>query len=163
MQTKPIFIGFAAAIVILIVAAASFFAGLYLGQRGYVADLEYQPQNSGLPAGNSPQSGPFGGAQGQPQASQPNPGGINPDGGPPGAPSWPPDVMGQFVSRTADTITVAGPQRQFGISINADTLYTDEAGNPIDPSILQSGDTIAIFGRDMATLIMRLPPRPGAP
>ncbi len=83
MQPKPIFLGFAAAVLILIVAAASFSAGLYLGQRGYVADLQYQspqtmqggqPPAGGLPAGNSPQSGPG--------VGQPNPGGINPDGGP---------------------------------------------------------------------------------
>jgi len=147
MQPKPIFIGFAAAILILVVAAASFSAGLYLGQRGYVADLQYQvPQNGqGGPDGIPPQSGP------QPQV------------GPPGAPSWPPDVMGTLVSRSADSITFAGPQRQFTIPVNVSTRYTDEMGNPLDPATLQVGDVIAIFGRDVATLVMRLPPSPNAP
>ena len=150
MQTKPILIGFAAAILILVVAGASFTTGLYLGQRGYVDALQSQPQN-----GNPLPSGPANG--------QPNPNGFNPAGGPPGAPSWPADLMGRFVSKTADTIVIEGPQRQFTISVNADTRYTDENGNAIDPSIFQAGDTLAVFGRDVATLIMRLPPRPSAP
>ncbi|MFZ5856315.1 MAG: hypothetical protein ACOYZ6_05755 [Chloroflexota bacterium] len=155
MQTKPILIGFAAAILILVVAGASFSAGLYLGQRGYVDGLRSQPQNSGLPADNPLPSGPANG--------QPNPNGLNPASGPPGAPTWPADLMGRFVSKTADTIVIEGPQRQFTISVNADTRYTDENGNAIDPSIFQAGDTLAVFGRDVATLIMRLPPRPTAP
>ena len=155
MQTKPIFIGFAAAILILVIAAASFAAGLYLGQRGYVDALQSQPQNSGLPADNPLPAGPANG--------HPNPSGLDPAGGPPGAPSWPADLMGRFVSKTADKIVIEGPQRQFTISVNADTRYTDENGNAIDSSILQAGDTVAVFGRDVATLIMRLPPRPNAP
>lgn len=154
MQNKTL-IGFAAAILVLVIAAASFFAGLSLGQRGFVSALQMQPQVGGRPAGSPPPPGPSNG--------QPIPNGLNPSGGPPGAPSWPPDVMGRFVSRTADVITVEGPQRKFTISVNADTRYTDEAGNFIDPAILQAGDTIAIFGRDVAMLIMRLPPRPVAP
>ncbi|GEM_PF-6643709 len=150
MQTKPILIGFAAAILILVVAGASFSAGLYLGQRGYVDALQSQPQT-----GNPLPSGPANG--------QPNPNGLNPVGGPPGAPSWPPDWMGRFVSKTADTIVIEGPQKQFTISVNADTRYTDENGNAIDPSIFRVGDTLAVFGRDVTTLIMRLPPRPPAP
>ena len=93
MQNKPILIGFASAILILVVAAASFSAGLYLGQRGYVANLQYQPQNGGLPYGPAPQSGP--------SAGQPNPGRPNPQGGPPGAPSWPPNLIGRLISLTA--------------------------------------------------------------
>ena len=150
MQTKPILIGFATAILILVVAGASFTTGLYLGQRGYVDALQSQPQN-----GNPLPSGPANG--------QPNSNGFNPAGGPPGAPSWPADLMGRFVSKTADTIVIEGPQKQFTISVNADTRYTDENGNAIDSSIFQAGDTLAVFGRDVATLIMRLPPRPSAP
>ncbi len=168
MQPKPILIGFASAILILVMAAASFFAGLSLGQRGYVADLQYQPPQggpgnlppAGLPNGQPSQGNP---PQPGPSAGQPNPGGINPQGGPPGAPSWPPDLLGRFVSMTADSITLEGPQRQFTIPINTSTRFTDELGNPLDPAALQAGDTIAVFGRDAATLIMCLPPRPNAP
>ena len=163
MQTKPIFLGFAAGILILIVAAASFSAGLYLGQRGYVADLQYQaPQNvqgqppvGGLPAGNSPQSGPG--------AGQPNPGGINPDGGPPGAPSWPPDMMGRLVSLTATEITLDTPQGQVTVTVDSSTKFIDETGNPLASTDLKTGDVIAVFGKGTATTLMRLPPRPNAP
>ena len=165
MQTKPIFIGFAAAILILVVAAASFSAGLYLGQRGYVADLQYQaPQNAqgqppvgGLPAGNSPQSGPG--------AGQPNPGGVNPGAGngPPGAPSWPPDMMGRLVSLSATEITLDTPQGQVTVAVDSSTKYIDETGNALASADLKTGDVIAVFGKDTATTLMRLPPPPNAP
>ena len=154
MQTKPILIGFAAAILILIVAAASFSAGLYLGQRGYVADLQYQPPQNAQgqpPVGNSPQSGP--------QAGQPNPGGI----GPPGAPSWPPDALGRLVSLTATSITLDTPQGQVTLAVNASTRAIDEQGNSLATTDLKTGDVIAVFGRDTATTLMRLPPLPSAP
>ena len=169
MQTKPILIGFAAAILILIVAADSFSAGLYLGQRGYVADLQYQPPQNAQgqpPVGNSPQSGPqagqpgpFDGAQGKPQGGQPNPGVI----GPPGAPSWPPDALGRLVSLTATSITLDTPQGPVTLAVNASTLAIDEQGNSINTADLKTGDVIAVFGRDTATTLMRLPPRPNAP
>lgn len=164
MQPKPIFLGFAAAILILVVAAASFSAGLYLGQRGYVADLQYEsPQNvqggqppaGGLPTGNPPQTGPG--------AGQPNPGGVNPDNGPPGAPSWPPDALGRLVSLTATEITLDTPQGQVRVAINSSTTYINEVGNPIASSDLKPGDVIAAFGKPTATTLMRLPPRPNAP
>jgi hypothetical protein len=161
MQNKTLF-GFAAAILILVIAAASFFAGLYLGQRGYVADLQVQSQNSGLPAGNPPQSGPFDGAQGKPLAGQPNQGGLNPAGGPPGAPSWPPDVMGRLVSLTADAITLDTQQGQVTVALSSSITYLDEAGNPIPSSNIKAGDVVAVFGHPNANIVMRLPPRPGA-
>jgi hypothetical protein len=160
MQTKPIFIGFAAAILILVIAGAAFFAGLYLGQRGYVADLQYQlPQNvqgqppaGGLPAGNSPQAGP--------QAGQPAPGGVAPAGGPPGAPYWPSDAMGRLVSLTATEITLDSPQGIVTVALKADTKFIDEAGNPISASEIQPGNVAAVFGRDAVMIVMRLPQRP---
>ena len=164
MQPKPIFIGFAAAILILIVAAASFSAGLYLGQRGYVADLQYQspqalqggqPPNSGLPAGNPPQSGP--------SVGQPNPGGLNPAGGPPGAPSWPPDVIGRLISLTATEITLDTPQGLATVAVDSSTKFIDEAGDVIASTDLKTGDVLAVFGKELATTIMRLPPRPNTP
>ncbi len=161
MQTKPILIGFAAAILILIVAAASLSAGLYLGQRGYVADLQYQPPQNAQgqpPAGNPPQPGPQAGQPG-PQGGQPNPGVI----GPPGAPSWPPDALGRLVSLTATSITLDTPQGQVTVKVNASTLAIDEQGNSINTADLKTGDVIAVFGKDPATTLMRLPPPPSAP
>jgi hypothetical protein len=161
MQPKPFFIGFAAGILILVVAAASFSAGLYLGQRGYVADMQYQsPQNvqggqpvGGLPAGNSPQSGP--------QAGQPAQNGVAPGvaNGPPGAPSWPPDVMGRLISLTATAITLDTPQGQVTVRVSRSTNFIDELGNSLTTADLMTGDVIAVFGRDTATTLMRLPPR----
>ena len=161
MQTKPILIGFAAAILILIVAAASFSAGLYLGQRGYVADLQYQPPQNAQgqpPAGNSPQSGPQAGQPG-PQGGQPNPGVI----GPLGEPSWPPDALGRLVSLTATSLTLDTPQGQVTLAVNASTRTIDEQGNSLATTDLKTGDVIAVFGRDTATTLMRLPPPPSAP
>jgi hypothetical protein len=146
MQPKPILIGFASAILILIVAAASFSAGLYLGQRGYVADLKSQPQT-----GNSPQPGPL--------AGQPNPGGPNPQGGPPNAPSWPPDAMGRLVSLTATALTLDTPQGQVTVAVNASTKFINEAGAEMPSSALKPGDVVAVFGKDLAATIMRLPAR----
>lgn len=151
MQNKPILIGFASAILILVVAAASFSAGLYLGQRGYVADLQSQPQNGGLPADNSPQSGP--------QAGLPNPGGLNPQGGPPNAPSWPPDTMGRLVSLSATEVVLDTPQGLVTVAVASSTIYINEAGNEMLSSRLQTGDVVAVFGKDVAATVMRLPAR----
>lgn len=155
MQSKPILIGFASAILILVVAAASFSAGLYLGQRGYVANLQSQPQNGGLPAGNPPQNAP--------QAGQPNPSGPNPQGGPPNAPSWPPDTMGRLLALTATEITLDTPQGQVTVAVNSSTKFISEAGVDILSSELRTGDVVAVFGRDVASTVMRLPARPNAP
>jgi hypothetical protein len=170
MQTKPIFIGFAAAILILIVAAASFSAGLYLGQRGYVADLQYQaPQNvqgqppvGGIPAGNAPQSGPQAGQPG-PQAGQQPQGGNAPAGGPPGAPYWPPDVIGRLVTLTADSITLDTPGGPVTVAINTSTKIVSPEGKQLTAADLHEGDVIGVFGKDTAAVLMPLPPRPNAP
>jgi len=146
MQNKPILIGFASAVLILVVAAASFFAGLSLGQRGYVANLQSQPQT-----GNPPQSGPA--------AGQPNPGDLNPQGGPPNAPSWPPDTMGRLLSLTASAITLDTPQGQVTVALNSSTKFINEAGVEMPSSQLQIGNVVAVFGKDIATTIMRLPAR----
>jgi len=165
MQAKPIFIGFAAALVVLVIAAAAFFSGLYLGQRGYVADLQSRPQNSGLPAGNSPQSGPFDGAQDKPAAGQPAQSGIAPGAGngPSGAPSWPPDVTGRVTSVTEKQIVLNSPQGIVTVALNADTKFLDDAGNSLVLADIQVGNVVGVFGRDVATVIMRLPLRPNAP
>jgi hypothetical protein len=157
MQTKPIFIGFAAGILILVVAAAAFSAGLYLGQRGYVADLQDQSSDGGRPAGNSPQPGPVSGRPAQ------NGIGPVPAGGPPGAPSWPPDVMGRLISLTVTSITLDTPQGQVTLAVSASTKIMDELGNSLTSNDLKTGDVIGVFGRDTATTLMRLPPRPTAP
>ena len=147
MQNKPILIGFASAILILVIAAASFSAGLYLGQRGFVADLQSQPQT-----GNAPQ-------QNGPLAGQPNPGGLNPQGGPPNAPSWPPETMGRLISLTATAITLDTPQGQVTVALNSSTKFINEAGMDMPSARLQIGDVVAVFGRDVATTVMRLPAR----
>ncbi len=150
MQNKPILIGFASAILILVIAAASFSAGLYLGQRGFVADLKSQPQTD-----NSPLPGPL--------AGQPNPSGPNPQGGPPNAPSWPPDTMGRIVTLTATAITLDTPQGQVTVTLNSSTKFINEAGKDMPSERLQPGDVVAVFGKDVAVTIMRLPARPNAP
>ena len=173
MQTKPIFIGLAAGILILVVAAASFFAGLYFGQRGYVADLQPQqqtgfqpgpdgqsPQNggqpqSGLPQGNAPQTGP--------NAGQPSQNGLNPAGGPPGAPSWPPDVMGRLVSITATELVLDTPNGQVTVTLDSSTKFLNPQGGSSVIADFQVGDVVAVFGQPTATSIMELPPRPNIP
>ena len=179
MQTKPIFIGLAAGILILVVAAASFSAGLYFGQRGYVADLQPQqqtgfqpgqggqfPQNgqpsqnggqpqSGLPQGNAPQSGPGAGA--------PSQGGLNPAGGPPGAPSWPPDVMGRLVSISATELVLDTPNGQVTVTLDSSTSFLNPQGGYSVIGDFQVGDIVAVFGQPTAASIMELPPRPNAP
>ena len=182
MQNKPLFIGLAAGILILVVAAASFSAGLYFGQRGYVADLQPQqqtgfqpgqggqfPQNGqpsqngqqpqgGLPQGNAPQSGPGAGA--------PSQGGLNPAGGPPGAPSWPPDVMGRLVSITATQLVIDTPNGQVTVTLDSSTQFLNQDGGSAIIGDFQVGDVVAVFGSGTATSIMELPPRPngqGAP
>jgi hypothetical protein len=183
MQTKPILIGFASAILILIVAAASFSAGLYLGQRGYVNSLQYQQQQTGpaglqpgpnaqnpqgqfqpggqvspnqsggfpngpAPQGNSPQTGPG--------AGQPNQGAD----GPPGAPSWPPDLIGRVVSITATEIVLNTPNGDVTVPLSAETKYINEQGADISASDVQAGLVVGIFGRPTATVVMILPPPP---
>jgi hypothetical protein len=184
MQNKPILIGFAAAILILVVAAASFSAGLYFGQRGYVANLQYQQQQTGpgqFPPGGAygqnPQGGQFppnqygqspqGGQlpqgaspQNGPQSGQPPQGANNPPSGPgpAGAPSWPPDLIGRIASITDTSIVLDTPNGAVTVEINADTAYLDQQGAETTPDQLQVGLVVAIFGRPTATSVMILPP-----
>ena len=173
MQTKPIFIGFAAGILILVVAAASFSAGLYFGQRGFVASLESQqqsryqpgpngqrPQGAGQPGngfqqGDAPQSGP--------NAGRPSQGEFNRADGPAGAPSWPPDVMGRLVSITATELVLDTPNGQVTVTLTSSTQYLDQEGTVAVIADFQVGDVVAVFGQPTATSIMKLPPRPNAP
>jgi len=176
MQNK-FFIGIAAAILLLVVAAASFSSGLYLGQRGFAAALESQPQNefpggqprndqpsqngqppNGFQPGNAPQPGPKAGA--------PSQNGFNPAGGPPGAPSWPPDVMGRLVSITATQLVLDTPNGQATVALDSSTQFLNQDGGLSVIADFQIGDVVAVFGKDTATSIMELPPRPngqGAP
>jgi len=179
MQTKPIFIGLAAGILILVVAAASFSAGLYFGQRGFVASLQSQqqagfqpgpngqfPQNGqpsqnggqpqgGLPQGNALPSGP--------NAGQPSQNGFNPAGGPPGAPSCPPDVMGRLVSITATQLVLDTPNGQVTVTLDSSTTFLNPQGGASIIADFQAGDVVAVFGAPIATSIMELPPRPNVP
>jgi hypothetical protein len=150
MQPKPIFVGMAAGILLLVVAAASFFSGLYVGQRGYVAGLQSQPGQQASVGNPLPSA---------PGAGQPPQSGFAPAGGPPGAPYWPPERMGRFLSLTGNTLTLDSPQGQVTVTVTASTRYTDEAGHPLTSADLTAGNVIAAFGADTATLIMRLPPR----
>jgi hypothetical protein len=83
--------------------------------------------------------------------------------GPPGAPSWPPDALGRLVSLTATSVTLDTPQGQVTLAVNASTRAIDEQGNSLAATDLKPGDVIAVFGRDTATTLMRLPPPPSAP
>jgi len=170
MQNKPVLTGVAAAILIVIVAAASFSAGLYFGQRGYVADLQSQqqsgpgqfqpggqfrpnqngqdPQGGQNPQGNPPQSGPQTG-----QRAQNGP-------GPSGAPSWPPDVIGRITSISPTEIVLNTPNGDVTVAVNADTVYLDEQGAAVSADSLQVGFVIAVFGTPTATTVMHLPPPP---
>ncbi len=163
MQSKPIFVGFAAGILILVVAAASFSAGLYLGQRGYVQAMQYQaPQQGGpMPDGGFPQNGP---PQPGPQGGQPGPvAGQPPQGGPPGAPSWPPDVIGRVAGITSSSITLDTPNGPLTVALDASTRFLGEQGQVIASGELKVGDVVAVFGREIAVFVMRLPPPPSAP
>lgn len=183
MQNKTL-IAVGAVILILVVAAASFSAGLYFGQRGYVADLGSQPQTGFRPGQNGPQGDgqfppggqpsqngqqPQGGPppgnapQSAPAAGQPSQNGFNPAGGPPGAPSWPPNVIGRLVSITSTELVLDTPNGQVTVTLTASTQYLNQAGGPAVMDDFQVGDVVAVFGMPAATTIMELPPRPNAP
>lgn len=178
MQNKTLIV-VGAVILTLVVAAASFSSGLYFGQRGFVATLGSQqqtgfqqgpngqfPQNgqpsqnggqpqNGFQQGNAPQSGP--------NAGQPSQNGFNPAGGPPGAPSWPPDVMGRLVSITATQLILDTPNGQVTVALDASTQFLNQEGGSAVMDDFQVGDVVAVFGKPTATTIMELPPRPNAP
>ena len=192
MQNKSL-VTIGAIVLILIVAAASFSTGLYLGQRGFVSELQMEQQSgfqpgpggqapvgqfpngqqpqqgggllqggqpsqnggqpqSGFPQGSAPQSGP--------NAGQPSQGGFNPTGGPPGAPSWPPDVMGRLVSITATELVLDTPNGQVTVTLDSSTQLLGPDGAATDFANFQAGDVIAVFGTGTAASIMELPPRP---
>ena len=71
--------------------------------------------------------------------------------------------MGRLVSLTATAITLDTPQGQVTVTVSASTSLIDELGNSLAAADLKTGDVIAVFGRDTATTIMRLPPRPNVP
>jgi len=167
MQTKPIFIGLAAGILVLVVAAASFTAGIYSGKSGAAAQAQNQaaqggpgqgggqngPRDGGQQFGGGPRQGgqnsPQGGGQNGPRSGQPSQNGFGPQA-PAGAPSWP------FTYENRDGTA-------FSIAFDASTKFIDAEGAEITVSDLQVGDVIAVFGTDVATTIMQMPPKPNAP
>jgi len=157
MQTKPILTGLAAAILILVISAASFSAGLYFGQRGYVAGVQNNPQMTAQqrPAAERPskaeQTTPKASRPSKPEAAQLS------QSGPTGAPSWPPDALGHLISLTADSITIQTQNGQVTLKLSASTKYTNDAGKTIPTARFAPGNMVAVFGKDTVTLIMRLP------
>lgn len=180
MQTKPIFIGLAAGILVLVVAAASFAAGVYIGKSGQAAQGQSQigqggpgqgadgngpqgGQSQNGQAGPNGQGGPRGGGQNGPQSGQPSQGGFGPQG-PAGAPSWPPDSIGHITAITDTQFTYENREGTvFTITFDASTKFIDADGAEISVSDLKIGDVIAVFGTDVATTIMQMPPKPAAP
>ena len=177
MQTKPIFIGLAAGILVLVVAAASFTAGLYTGKSGQAAQDQSQIGLGGPGQGadgNRPQQGqgqngqrshngqggPQSGGQNGPQSGQPPQGGF----GPPGALSWPPDSIGHIIAISDTQFTYENRDGTiFTVTFDATTKFTDAEGVEIAATDLQIGDVIAVYGTDLATTIMQMPPKPDAP
>ena len=167
MQSKTIFIGLAAGVLVLVVAAASFAGGAYFGQNGYVADVQYQtsqregqrgPQDGRPQFGGPQQGGPRGGQNGS-QAGQPAQGGFG-AGGPPGAPSWPPDSIGHITAITDTQFTYQNRDGVvFTIAFDANTKFIDAEGVEITLADLNLGDVIAVYGADTATTIMQMPPK----
>lgn len=162
MQTKPIFIGLAAGILVLVVAAASFTAGVYTGKRGDGAEGQSRIGQGG-PARGADGNGPQGGAQNGPQAGQPSRSRFGPEG-PAGAPSWPPDSIGHITEISDTQFTYENRDGTvFTIRFDATTKFIDAEGAEILLSDLQVGDVIAVFGADVATTIMQMPPKPDGP
>ncbi|MBV6397214.1 MAG: hypothetical protein HFACDABA_02822 [Anaerolineales bacterium] len=166
MKNK-LLIGLAAALLLIIVAAASFSAGLYLGQRGFVANLqsqpEFQPRDGQPPRGGGQPQGffpPGNAPSSAPAAGQPSQAGPNRAGGPPGAPSWPPDAIGRIVSLSAAELILDTPNGPMTVSLSASTEFLNQDGGPATMEEFQPGDVIAIFGRPAVTAIMALPPPP---
>jgi len=181
MQTKPIFIGLAAGILVLVVAAASFTAGIYSGKSGAAAQAQNQaaqggpgqgggqngPRDGGQQFGGGPRQGgqnsPQGGGQNGPRSGQPSQNGFGPQA-PAGAPSWPPDSIGHITAVSDTQFTYENRDgTAFSIAFDASTKFIDAEGAEITVSDLQVGDVIAVFGTDVATTIMQMPPKPNAP
>lgn len=181
MQNKTLIV-VGAVILTLVVAVASFSSGLYFGQRGFVATLgsrqqsgsqpgsngQFQ-QDGGLPQngqpsqnGQQPQNGfQQGGApQSGPNAGQPSQNGFNPAGGPPGAPSWPPDVIGHIISINAAQIVLGTPNGEVTVAFTSSTQFLNQEGASSVIGDFQVGDVVAVFGMPTATSIKELPPRP---
>jgi hypothetical protein len=71
--------------------------------------------------------------------------------------------MGRLLSLTATEIVLDTPQGQVTVAVASSTTFINEAGMEMPSSNLQIGDVVAIFGKDVAATIMRLPARPNVP
>ena len=156
---KVTLIAFGGVIVILMLVAASFSLGVYVGEHGWTrSGLQYtagpgpagQPQRGDQPSQDGARQPPF--------QSGGQPGGL-----PPGRP----DVNGRIRQIAAQGLELATPDGPRLVLLSGETRYQDEGGNSLEFGDLKRGDIVAVFGRFVqgdggqlqAEFVVRLPPR----
>jgi hypothetical protein len=161
-------------VLILMLLAAAFALGVYVGEHGWTREgLAYGPgagvqQGAANPNGaaQAPRAGtpqPTG-RVGTPQTPLPNGGGsvpVLPAGLPPG----PPQLNGRIRQVTAQRLDLAAAGGPRTVLLDEHTQYRDSTGQPITIRELKPGDIVAVFGvfldgdggRLMADFVVVLP------
>ena len=149
-------------VLLLMLLAAAFSLGVYVGEHGWTREgLSYSGPGGQVPAGNRPaQNGqaPGGAVPGKtPQLP------LAPAGLPPGRPN----LTGRIIRISPQKIEVASPDGLRIVAISEQTIFLEQDGTPIALKDLQKGDVIAIYGLPVtgdgaelrAEFIVRLPPK----
>jgi hypothetical protein len=151
----------------LMLLAAAFSLGVYVGEHGWTRDgLSYAGPGGNLPAGNRPAQGgqaPDGPVPPAPQQQQQP---LAPAGLPPGRPNF----NGRIIRISPQKIELAAPNGLRIVVIGDQTRFLDQDGTPIALRDLQPGDVIAVYGLPagdggelLAEFIVRLPPKEPTP
>ena len=149
-------------VLLLMLLAAAFSLGVYVGEHGWTREgLSYSRPGGQLPADARPaQNGPApGGAAPAKTPQQP----LAPAGLPPGRPN----LTGRIVRISPQAIEIATPDGPRIVAIGEQTNFLEQDGTPICLQDLLKGDVIAVYGLPAAgdgaelraEFIVRLPPK----
>jgi hypothetical protein len=141
-RKKLIYLSSGGVVLALMLLAASFSLGVYVGEHGWTRDgLSFSgpggragadnrpPPNGGLPNGPALQ-------QGQPQAPQV----------PAGLPSGKPNLTGRILRILPQGIQVAAADGPRLVALTGETRFLEQSGAVIQLADLQIGDRVAVYG-----------------
>jgi hypothetical protein len=164
---KVITVSVGGAVLLLMLLAASFSLGVYVGEHGWTRDgLSYSVPGGKAGPNNPPAQGgplPGGALPGGPAQAQTPQQPLAPAGLPPGRPN----LTGRIIRISPQKIEVAAPDGMRVVILTDQTRFLDQDGASIALKDLQKGDVIAVYGLPAAgdggglraEFIVRLPPK----
>jgi hypothetical protein len=157
---KIISVSVGGTILLLMLLAASFSLGVYVGEHGWTREgLSYSGPNAGRQPGAANPPGPGVNVPDGPQPSVTQPLQL-----PGGLPAGRPNLTGRILRIQPQSLQVASPSGPRTVRVTNETRILEQDGRAIAMQDLQKGDVVAIYGLAIgdggelqADFIVRLP------